>query len=99
MEKDSGIKVSKLAVDGGGSTNDFLMQFMADIANVNIVRPAAVEATALGAAHLAGLAAGVCGAGFGSGADGETVFVPNTDKAAREALLRGWHEAVRKSRA
>ena len=56
MEKDSGIDLKSLKVDGGASANDFLMQFQADIVNTQVRRPACIETTALGAAYLAGLA-------------------------------------------
>ncbi|MBN2403218.1 MAG: glycerol kinase GlpK [Spirochaetes bacterium] len=58
MQKDSGIKLSKLKVDGGAVANNFLMQFQSDILGVDVVRPAVIETTALGAAFLAGLAVG-----------------------------------------
>src|SRR5699024_6258722 len=58
MEKDSGIIVETLRVDGGAVKNDFLMQFQADIVNTPVERPEVSETTALGAAYLAGLAVG-----------------------------------------
>ena len=58
MEQDSDIKVKDLRVDGGASSNNFLMQFQSDILDVNIDRPEIIETTALGAAYLAGLAVG-----------------------------------------
>ncbi len=58
MRADSGIPITELRVDGGAAANDLLMQFQADILQVPVVRPASVETTALGAAHLAGLATG-----------------------------------------
>ncbi|MGL4403594.1 MAG: glycerol kinase GlpK [Fusobacteriaceae bacterium] len=58
MEEDSGIKLAALKVDGGASANNFLMQFQADIMGTEVMRPAIVETTALGAAYLAGLAVG-----------------------------------------
>ena len=58
MEKDSGIALKSLKVDGGASANNFLMQFQADILNTRVVRPTCIETTALGAAYLAGLACG-----------------------------------------
>ncbi len=58
MEKDSGIKLKKLRVDGGAVNNDFLMQFQSDILDVEVERPVIQETTALGAAYLAGLAVG-----------------------------------------
>ena len=58
MEKDSGIRLKNLRVDGGASANDFLMQFQANIMNKEVLRPECIETTALGAAYLAGIAAG-----------------------------------------
>ncbi len=59
MESDSGIRLEELRVDGGASRNNVLLQFQADLLGVPVVRPSVTETTALGAAYLAGLAAGV----------------------------------------
>ena len=56
MEKESSVDIVSLKVDGGASKNNFLMQFQADVLDVNVLRPECVETTALGAAYLAGLA-------------------------------------------
>jgi glycerol kinase len=58
VQRDSGIELGELRVDGGAATNDALMQFQADLLRVPVVRPAVTETTALGAAYLAGLAVG-----------------------------------------
>lgn len=58
MEKDTGIKIKELRVDGGASANNFLMQFQSDILSIPVIRPRIIETTALGAAYLAGLATG-----------------------------------------
>ena len=58
MERDAGIKLAELRVDGGATANNLLMQFQADILGVPVVRPKVLETTALGAAYLAGLAVG-----------------------------------------
>ena len=58
MQKDAGISLSELRVDGGATANDLLMQFQADVLGVPVVRPQVLETTALGAAYLAGLAVG-----------------------------------------
>ena len=58
MQKDSGVTLTELRVDGGASANDLMMQFQADILGVPVVRPRITETTALGAAYLAGLAVG-----------------------------------------
>jgi glycerol kinase len=58
MEKDSGIKLAELRVDGGAAANNMLMQVQADVLGVSVVRPKVIETTALGAGYLAGLAVG-----------------------------------------
>ena len=58
MERDSGVALSELRVDGGAAANDLLLQIQADILGRDVVRPAVLETTALGAAYLAGLAVG-----------------------------------------
>ncbi|MFM8221934.1 MAG: FGGY family carbohydrate kinase, partial [Planctomycetaceae bacterium] len=59
MERDAGVALSQLQVDGGASRNNLLMQFQADLLGIPVVRPTVTETTALGAAYLAGLAVGV----------------------------------------
>ncbi len=97
MERDSGIKISELKVDGGASANNFLMQFQADIIGARVVRPKCVETTALGAAYLAGLAVG-----FWTGLDDikgnwakDRVFSPAMEEQRRAALIKGWDKAVK----
>ena len=97
MEADTGVPLSSLKVDGGVSTNNFLMQFQSDISNVEVVRPQTIEATAQGAAFLAGLAVG-----FFKDRDelkniikNKDHFVPNIDSKNRFALLSGWENAIR----
>ena len=58
MERDAGITLAELRVDGGAAANNLLMQFQADLLGVPVVRPKVLETTALGAAYLAGLAVG-----------------------------------------
>ncbi len=101
MAADSGQSIPLLRVDGGASANDFLMQFQSDISDIPVFRPATQEATAAGAAFLAGLAVGF----FRDRNEisdlnkiGVT-FSPGMDKEEREKLLSGWHHAVRASRA
>lgn len=96
MEKDAGIQLKTLKVDGGASANDFLMQFEADILGVRVARPRCIETTALGAAYLAGLAVGY----WDNQEDVkknwalERTFLPETEEPAREKLLAGWKRAV-----
>lgn len=99
MEKDAGVKIMRLAVDGGACNNNFLMQFQSDILNCTAVRPKIAETTALGAAYLAGLNAG-CWQGLDeikSNFAVEREFVPAMDGVERIALLDGWREAVKKA--
>lgn len=99
MQDDCGVKVKKLAVDGGASANDFLMQFMADIANVEVVRPDVVETTALGACYLAGLSVGVFDMDkLKKESGGGTVFYPTMEEQKRKRLVGGWIDAVRRAR-
>ena len=96
MEHDAGLDAKYLAVDGGASQNDWLMQFQADTLNLPVRRPHLVETTALGAAGLAGIAAGVwADIEEFMGVRGEpTEFAPRLDEARRAANLRGWRRAV-----
>lgn len=99
MEKDCGIKVDRLAVDGGASANNALMQFMSDISALDVVRPKTIETTALGAAYLAGLTVGAFDmADLEKPNDGETLFKPNMDAQKRAKLLDGWTAAVKRAR-
>ena len=95
MCSDMGGKISSLKVDGGASANHFLMQFQADISDVTVVRPSQKEATAAGAAYLAGIAAGLFGEDlFADGAQINATFEPSMREEEREKLLGGWHAAV-----
>ncbi|HEX6938469.1 MAG TPA: glycerol kinase GlpK [Longimicrobiales bacterium] len=101
MESDSGVEAVELAVDGGASQNDWLMQFQADVIGRPVRRPAMVETTALGAAGLAGLAVGVWADAdaFRGAQPAPTRFQPAMERAARDALLLGWRRAVAAARA
>jgi glycerol kinase len=99
MEADSGARLEQLRVDGGAARNNFLMQFQADILDRPIVRPADVETTALGAAHLAGIATK-----FWSGREevesfwrAERTFEPSMNATTRTSLFDGWKAAVAKA--
>ena len=99
MEQDTGMPLRELRVDGGASRDAFLMQFQADILNLTVRRPVIRETTALGAAGLAGLTAGLwkdeselarlwsC----------EREFTPRMSQAERNDKLRGWEKAVGRS--
>jgi glycerol kinase len=96
MEKDSERALGTLKVDGGASANDLLMQMQADVLGTTIVRPEVIETTALGAASLAGLGAGV----WKSRADiarvwrEEKRFEPTADRSQVESALARWRDAV-----
>lgn len=100
MERDAGIKIKKLSVDGGASANGFLMQFQADILGAEVVRAQNSESTALGAAYLAGLERGVWQSveEIQKNRRTERVFKPDMDEGERFKLLSGWKEAVKKAR-
>ncbi len=100
MEADGAEAPVALRVDGGMVVNDWLLQFLADILGVQVERPVVTETTALGAAYLAGIKAGICG-------DPEEIaelwrpdarFEPEMEAAARDNLYRGWTEAVARVR-
>jgi glycerol kinase len=100
MKADSGKGIGELRVDGGATVNDTLMQFQADILGVPVVRPVVRETTALGAAYLAGLAAGVWkSAGeIGDRMPVERRFLPEMENGRVERLTRGWRRALERSR-
>lgn len=96
MMVDADIKLDSLKVDGGGSNNNFLMQFQTDILNARVERPINTESTAIGAAFLAGLAVG-----FWQDQEElqkirqlERTFIPAMDSEARNRLLLGWKQAI-----
>jgi len=98
MEADSGKLIPTLRVDGGASASDLLMQIQADLLNADVERPVNVETTALGAALMAGL-----GAGIRKNLDElrkaqavDRKFRPGIKPAKRRELLRRWHDAVRR---
>ena len=99
MQADTGAPMKELNVDGGASVNNFLMQFQADILNKDVLRPETTEATALGAAYLAGLATGVWKDTDELKSRGRSArrFAPEMNAEQREALLSGWKKAVERS--
>ena len=99
MEKDSGISLKTLRVDGGAVENNFLMQFQSDILNLDVERPVTRETTALGAAYLAGLAVG-----YWSDRDEiiknwnlDRKYSPLMDELKRGQLYSQWKKAVGRS--
>lgn len=96
MQKDAGVRLSELKVDGGMSRNDLLMQFQADLLGTEVVRPATTETTALGAAYAAGLAAGIW-----SSVDelrgqwkADSRFVRRMPAERIESAVAGWKDAL-----
>jgi glycerol kinase len=97
MEKDSGIEIRELRVDGGATVNNNLMQFQSDLLQATVIRPKITETTALGAAYLAGLAVR-----YWKNIDEiskqwqvDRTFVPLMPTDKTETMIKGWHRAVR----
>jgi glycerol kinase len=100
MEVDSSIRLKELRVDGGAARNNLLMQFQSDVLGVPVVRPKITETTALGAAYLSGLAAGVW-------KDRDEIatqwsvdkrFEPAMDATTRGRLRADWSKAVARAK-
>jgi len=97
MEKDSGISIRELRVDGGATVNNMLMQFQADVLNTTAIRPKIVETTVMGAAYLAGLAVG-----FWESQDEikdiwqtDVEFHPTAQRENINAGIDGWYKAIK----
>ena len=99
MEKDAGVQLAELKVDGGASRNNLLMQFQSDILGSRVIRPKVTETTALGACYLAGLAVGYW-------KDIEEVkrqwqadrcFTPTASAQQVLSLKEGWADAIRRT--
>ncbi len=99
MEADSGVALSRLKVDGGMVVNDILMQFQADMLDVDVVRPKISETTVLGAAYAAGLAVGFWESldEIASHWEEDRTFTPGMDPAERDLRYREWGKAVDRS--
>lgn len=100
MQEESGIRLKALKVDGGACANNFLMQFQSDILNVQVQRPKTIETTALGAAYLAGLATGYWKNPHEIASNWaiSMTFDPHMEQSKKDSLVRGWDEAVKRSR-
>ena len=96
MQKDAGITLTELRVDGGAAANNLLMQFQADILGVPVVRPKVLETTALGAGYLAGLAVGYWkdAADVAANWRVDRVFEPAMPRERILELTAGWNKAV-----
>ena len=99
MEKDSGIEIKSLRVDGGMTVNELLMQFQSDMLGVSVIRPTMIETTALGAAYAAGLAVG-----FWEGIDDlkanwgiDKQWEPQMPEDQKQKYYRGWKKAIERS--
>ena len=99
MEKDAGVRLSELKVDGGASRDNLLMQFQADILGADVIRPQVTETTAKGACYLAGLAVGFWDsvAEIKSQWLAERVFHPEAPEGKVNALKEGWSDAIRRT--
>lgn len=97
MEKDSGLSLTGVKVDGGASANDFLMQFQADMLDSDVLRPKCIETTALGAAYLAGLAVAYWKdkKEIMENWQLESEFLPVMKEEDRVRCKKGWSKAVR----
>jgi glycerol kinase len=100
MQRDAGVPLSELRVDGGAAANDFLMQFQADLLGVPVLRPRVLETTALGAAYLAGLTVNLWKSREEIAAHWklERRFEPHMERKEAEAKMARWREAVSRSR-
>ncbi|AMJ64996.1 glycerol kinase GlpK [Hymenobacter sp. PAMC 26628] len=96
MEADAGLTIAELRVDGGATVNELLMQFQADLLNAKVVRPKMAEATALGAAYLAGLAVGYWQnvSEIRALAQADSTYTPTANRASLDAGIAEWHRAV-----
>lgn len=98
MQRDSGIELCELKVDGGAARNNLLMQFQSDLLNTRVIRPQVTETTALGAAYLAGLAVGYWDSidDIKQQWQAEHVFEPTEERESIDKAVDGWHDAVRR---
>ena len=99
MQKDAGVTLKELKVDGGASRNNLLMQFQADILGTSVIRPTVTETTALGAAYLAGLAVGYWESidHIKSQWGVETAFRPLAPQERVAELKAGWADAIKRT--
>lgn len=100
METEANVNIPSISVDGGASSNNFMVQFESDITNKRLIRPKELETTALGAAYMAGLFTG-----FYESIDEiikthevDKIFMPNMTKTKRSELVSGWKCAVNATR-
>ena len=98
MQRDAGVSLVELKVDGGAARNDLLMQFQADLLATKVIRPRVTETTALGAAYLAGLAVGYWESvgEIRKQWQAEHIFEPAADRTQIANAVAGWEDAVRR---
>lgn len=96
--KGGGVEVTELRIDGGGAKNEVMCQFLADILNLRVVKPRHLESTAIGAAYLAGLGAGIWRSQDEIAAiwQVDKVYEPAMDETTRKELYNGWKKAVQR---
>ena len=98
MEKDSGIKINSLRVDGGACSNNYLMQFQSDLLGCDVVRPEIIESTAMGAGYLAGIHSNIWDiTKIKSNQDINSVFNSKIKNEKRTLLYEGWKDAVKRT--
>lgn len=98
MQEDSGIELTTLKVDGGACANNMLMQFQSDILGASVERPEVIESTAMGAAYLAGIKAGIWEKeNIMKNRAIDRTFTPQIDVDKRTALYNGWKKAVERT--
>lgn len=99
MREDSGCLINQLRVDGGATANNFLMQFQSDILNREVIRPAILESTALGAAYMAGLAIGFWQIDSAPLLQQpiDRIFTPRMEQTRADRFLLKWHKAVERA--
>jgi len=101
MERDAGITLTELRVDGGAAANNLLMQFQADLLGVPVVRPRVLETTALGAAYLAGLATGYWASADDVAANRQIDrrFEPSAARERISGMRADWEKAIARAKA
>jgi len=97
MQSESNIEITSMHVDGGACENNFLMQFQADLLDIELVRPVNIESTALGAVLLAGLGANIWQTDTlpNNIFKIDKAFTPKIEKSHRDTLIEGWNKAVK----
>lgn len=99
MEDDSGIQLENLRVDGGACSNNYLMQFQADILDTEVHRPEVIESTAMGAAFLAGIQVGLwTQSDIDQSRPMNRIFKPTFDRVKRKKLYKKWQKAVERTK-